>query len=622
MLALAIAILAAVLLTPFSRAQSDSYTVLSTVIFVRSGDRTPKILGDVPTTLTSLGAQQAYAAGSFYRDRYVSSAVSKSGVDKAPLHGLSANSVDPRELYILALDTHPTVATAQAFMQGFYPPLILNQSTAGMLDPASILANNTYIESPLNGYQYPQIHTADEVDLEFIFLSGQLNCPAFRLSTIDYAISPECNDIQADSKSFYQSVGGNLLDNIIQEYSQDYMNAYAIYDYLNYQATHNSSVAAIVNEPEQGSSTNETDLDRLRFFADMQQFALLGNKTARNNFTTPSTGLPGGVEGSISTIAGNLLLDKVLNQLQNAIETRGEYFKFSLLVADFEPLISLFALAGLSDLNSNKFRGIPDFASTAVFELFTFASSPEFPASTDDLWVRFYFRNGTEQQEDEILYQSYPLFSHGPSETDLRWRDFQSEASALAMSQVGDWCEACAATAIFCPAFNASLFEAADASSTGGKSSDRAHALSPSVSGVLGAIIALVVAGVIFALAMVIGGIRLHRKKTLQAGGFRGTAKMTPDRDVEVSGGGGQGLSKNGAVVAGREAPTEGEVGGPVAGGHERVGSWEMKEPGGAGALPVGNDHISRASFEDDGDEDYRRTVDPFADPVKPHERV
>lgn len=155
MLALAIAIMAAVLLTPLSRAQSDSYTVLSTVVFIRSGDRTPKILGDVPTMLTSLGAQQAHAAGSFYRDRYISSTVSKSGVDKAPLRGLSANSVDPREMYILALDTHPTVATAQAFMQGFYPPLILNESTAGMLDPSSVLANNTYVRLafPMNGQE-------------------------------------------------------------------------------------------------------------------------------------------------------------------------------------------------------------------------------------------------------------------------------------------------------------------------------------------------------------------------------------------------------------------------------------------------------------------------------------
>ena len=458
------------------------------------------------------------------------------------------------------------------------------------------------------------------MDPEFIFLSGFLNCPAFSVSTIDYAISPECDAIQADSKAFYESVGGDLLDNVIPEDSQDYLNAYAIYDYLNYQATHNASVAAAIDEPSRESNTNETDLDRLRFYADTQQFALLGNMTARNNLTTPSTGLPGHAEGSISTIAGNMLLYKVLTQLQNAIKTRGEYFKFSLLVADFEPLISFFALAGLSDRHSNnKFRTIPDFASTAVFELFTYTSISEFPASTDDLWVRFYFRNGTEQREDEILYQSYPLFSHGPSETDLRWRDFQSEAAALAMSNVGDWCEACAATTVFCPAFNASLFAAA-ASSADGKSSSTAHALTPSISGVLGAVLALIVTGLIFGLAMLLGGVRLHRKKTLQAGGFRGTAKMTPDRDVEVSvGGGGPGLSKTGAVVAGQEAPVEDRVGGSVVGGHERVGSWEMKEPGG---LPVGNNNRSRASFEDDGDDDYRRAVDPFADPVKPHERV
>jgi hypothetical protein len=119
----------------------------------------------------------------------------------------------------------------------------------------------------------------------------------------------------------------------------------------------------------------------------------------------------------------------------------------------------------------------------------------------------------------------------------------------------------------------------------------------------------------IFALAMLVGGVRLHRKKTLQAGGFRGAVNMTPDRDVEVVSGGGVG--KTGAVVVGREAPAEQDVGGSVVGGHERIGSWEMKEP--ASHLPPGSDRM-RFSFEDDGDEDYRRAVDPFADPVKPKE--
>lgn len=142
-----IALLAAALLAPVSHAQTDSYTVLSSVVFVRSGERTPQILGTVPSVLTSLGAQQAYAAGSFFRDRYVASTDSGSGVTKAPLRGLSANSYDPRQMYILAQDTHSTAATAQAFMQGFYPPYVLNESTAALIDPSSILANESYVTS-------------------------------------------------------------------------------------------------------------------------------------------------------------------------------------------------------------------------------------------------------------------------------------------------------------------------------------------------------------------------------------------------------------------------------------------------------------------------------------------
>jgi hypothetical protein len=468
------------------------------------------------------------------------------------------------------------------------------------------------IESPLGGYQYAQIRTADDLDPEYIFLAGSSRCPAYRAATIEYVASPEFEETQASSKSFYESVSGGQLDDLIPEQSKDYLNAYAIYEYLNYEATHNASVAATLGSTTQES--NITDLDRLRFLANEQQFAWLGNMSARNNLSTPSTGLPDGNQGSISTIAGNMLLAKILTQLQLAIDYRGRYYKFSLLAGDFQPLLSLFSITGLSDLNSNKFRGIPDFASTAVFELFTVASNYSFfPASTDDLWVRFYFRNGTESEDDQHGFQSYPLFNHGPSETDLRWQDFVDEATAIAMGSVGDWCDACAATSLFCPAFNATLF--AEAGANADRASSRRNSLSPAVGGVLGACLALIVAGLVFALAMLLGGVRLHRKKTLQAGGFRGPVKIVPDRDVEVAIGGGAG--KSGPVVVVREALAEQGAGGPVEGGHERIGSWEMKEP--ASQLPPGDDRI-RFSFEDDGDEDYRRAIDPFADPVKPKE--
>lgn len=152
MFALAVAILAAVLLTPYSNAQTDSdsdsgpYTVLASVAFVRTGERSPpQTSGRNPSALTSLGAQQAYAAGNFLRSRYVSSSSARSGVDRAPLRGLTANSVDSRQFYALALDTQPTVASAQAFVQGFYPPSVLNESTAALMDPTSVLANGTYV---------------------------------------------------------------------------------------------------------------------------------------------------------------------------------------------------------------------------------------------------------------------------------------------------------------------------------------------------------------------------------------------------------------------------------------------------------------------------------------------
>lgn len=466
----------------------------------------------------------------------------------------------------------------------------------------------------MDGYQYAQIRTASELDPEFVYVGGSLECPAFQIAALDYTASSDFTETQQLSQSFYESVGGSALSDMLTESQRDFVNAYAIYDYLNFEATHNATAAAaLTGQPSDGDNSNTTDLDQLRFLADAQQYAILGNLSARNNFTSPSSGLPSTDQGSISTIAGNMLIAKVLTQLQLAIQTRGRYYKMSLLVGDFQPLLSLFAVTGLSDLNTQRFRSIPDFASMAVFELFTMSSSSTFPTSTDDLWVRFYFRNGTEQPKDGPALQSYPLFNHGPSETDMRWSDFQADASAIAMSSVGDWCEACGAATVFCPAFNQSLFSAAAASED--KSSSSRDHLSPGVAGVLGAVIALITAGLIFGLAMLLGGVRLYRKYKAHAGGFQGNAKMPPDRDVEVSGGGAG--DKVGAMVVGREAPPEGDVGGSVVGGHERVGSWELKESGGGVRA---DPNRSRFSFEDD--EDYQRAVDPFADPVKPNERI
>jgi hypothetical protein len=147
-------------------------------------------LGNLPTTLTSLGAQELYASGNFFRNRYVTSAGSNA-VDSAPLYGLSANSIDPEQLYVMALDEQFCVASAQAFVQGFYPPYTLNSSMATVLDPTSMLANGSYVDYPLNGYQYPQIHVVGAEDMEFPYLGGSMDCPAFDIAAETAMSTPE-----------------------------------------------------------------------------------------------------------------------------------------------------------------------------------------------------------------------------------------------------------------------------------------------------------------------------------------------------------------------------------------------------------------------------------------------
>lgn len=149
MFALVVAVAATILLTPPSYGQDISthkYTVWSSVLFARTGERTPDMLE--PTALTSLGAQQQYNLGAFFRERYISTFGSTDGIDSAPIQGLSANELDNNQLYVMALDQQYNVASAQAFMQGLYPPYSLSNNdsdTRRLLDPTGILANSSYV---------------------------------------------------------------------------------------------------------------------------------------------------------------------------------------------------------------------------------------------------------------------------------------------------------------------------------------------------------------------------------------------------------------------------------------------------------------------------------------------
>ncbi|KAF2483165.1 histidine phosphatase superfamily [Neohortaea acidophila] len=514
------------------------YTVWSSVVFTRTGERTPAVFNPNPTVLTALGAQQAYAAGSYLRSRYLGQ-YTGNGVGTAPIFGLNPDSVNIEQVYVGSPDYQYTAATAQAFLQGFYPPS--NTSTT--------LSNGTQVEGPLGGYQYPLIQTYSFNDPESVFLNAQINCPAFDYVIETYEGSQALTDLADSTASIYQAVGEALLQGIVPSNVWSAYEAWPIWDYLNYQNNYDVNVSAVLSSKAfSDPATGTPYLDLLGWYASELINGWYGNLNAINNVTDQDFSA---AIGSVSTIAGNFLASQILGQLQAAVQTQGQSYKLNLLFGDFQPLMSLFALTSLNTWDSN-FLGIPEFASTAVFELFSYTDGTgdaAFPSDLNDLFVMFYFQNGTTGQ-----YQAYPLFQLGPDSTSLSWPDFENEFYSIIPGTPADWCTECGASSPFCPSSTPS-------------SSTSSQKISPAIAGVIGALVALVFAALLFAAFMLFAGVRLHRThgRPNDAGGYKGSRKLASDTDLVIP--------KGGAVVSAEETP-----GSPPRGGHERVGSWELKQ--------------------------------------------
>lgn len=322
-----------------------------------------------------------------------------------------------------------------------------------------------------------------------------------------------------------------------------------------------------------------------------------GNPYAVNNLTSDTYPAP---YGSISTIAGNFIASQLLGQLQQAVRYKAEYYKLNLLFGDFASLMSLIALTDLPSQNPN-FYGMANFASMAVFELFSYtdgSGNAPFP-SEDELHVRFYFQNGTNDD-----YQSYPLFGQGPDAIDMTWSDFQTSMYQLVPGSDGVWCDQCMSANLFCAYWDATR------SLTASEIEGTNYKVEPVVAGVIGALVALIVASLIFAAVMFFGRYRFQRTYSQkEMRGYKGSQKMASDKDLV--------LPKSGTVVTTEETP-----GSPIKGGHERVGSWELKqnEAGRPTITAVGATIDRSSSYEQDDAHEIGEA--PWQKPVQPDERV
>ena len=557
--------------------------IWSSVIFTRYGDRTPYVW-NTTGILTPLGANQLYDAGDRFRERYLLSTSQNGGTG---IQGMSTTALDNDQMSIVSLSDQIVITSAQAFMQGLYPPLG-SSSNESFINGLSQLANGSNILAPLNGYQYADIDAITSLDLTSIWLKGSNNCPTAYARRAQFYESAVNSDLYQDNQKFYQSLQPDFLDGIFPNNTVNYLSAYLIYDYLQYGAAHNSSFL---------NKLSTEDLIKAKVLADNWAYAAYGN--------TSASGLHQG--DHILSIAGRTLANRIVSALFNNINTLGTYGKMTLLFGGFEPMIALAALSGLASEKNSPFQGIPEYGSSMVFELFsTSENDTDYPATTD-LQVRFLFANGSSDSSELI---SYPLFGQNQRQNSLSLSEFVAGMQEFMIMGPADWCDTCASDAIFCDAFTSE-----DNNNGGGSGTSKSSGgggLKPAVAGVIGAIVTLAILGLAGAAVMLLGGVRFYRqrtKKRSELNGFKGGEKLASDQDLSLpQNGGAQPVSAPGATVAGR--------------GHERVGSWELGDQKKAEATQIPGlqssvTPVKRPSFEEDD-----LHVNPFAEPVKPHDRV
>lgn len=253
-------------------------------------------------------------------------------------------------------------------------------------------------------------------------------------------------------------------------------------------------------------------------------------------------------------------------------------------------MMSFAALADLLVPRTETFFNAPSPGASMIFELYTAqtTTSIDYPKS-NEMFVRFFYKDSS----DTSAPVEYPLFGSGPGAAMwMSYSDFLSSMSSITVSGVDDWCTTCQSYSAFC-----SISQNTQSTSTS------RHTLQPAVAGVVGAISALAFIALVGGLIMIFGGVRLQKrhKRNSQLGGFKGTEKLASDLDLSVP--------KGGAGVHVHEQPR----------GHERVGSWELKEPVQTRNMPSGIDTTGFGHGKGGLDDDDT-AVDPYAIPVKPRD--
>jgi len=238
------------------------------------------------------------------------------------------------------------------------------------------------------------------------------------------------------------------------------------------------NVAEIHNQTFDPNNTLTADqLLQLRTLADTHEFNLAYNASS-----------------TIRAIAGMQLAAEVVQFLNGTITGAGKS-KVGIQFGAYGTFQSFFGLANLTAKNP-MFYGIPDYASTMTFELFTTASATPFP-SASALNVRFLWHNGTTS--DSSTPQPFSLFNS--TSDSMPWTDFMANMASISVGDTRSWCNVCGNTTGACAAYQTSASTAGSSSLS--STTGRGGGLSLADAGVIGAFttigVMLLAAGILFA---------------------------------------------------------------------------------------------------------------------------
>ncbi|KAJ5318156.1 hypothetical protein PENANT_c052G02116 [Penicillium antarcticum] len=441
----------------------EAERVVGAYIFARHGDRTPKVFGS--TQLTDLGYREVFDAGSFYNRRYISDNSSRQ------IEGINPEIVSSKQISATAPSDAVLQNSATGFLQGVYPPVGTVASQT--------LADGSSVEAPLGGYQLIQLSTStsSKNSEDATWLQGASGCQKAILSSNNYFTSDSYTSLLSSTADFYKSLSP-MLDGAFSSSQMTFKNAYTIFDYLNVGKIHNTTSTF----PHKSDLTKEV-YHQLISLAGSHEFNLAYNASEK-----------------VRAIDGAVLAGEILAGLNDTIATEGKS-KLNVGFGSYGTIFSLFGLLQMPAASVN-FTGIPDYASSMVFELVTNATGTSFP-SASDLSVRFMFHNGTITEGDEPAI--YPLY--GQSSELLSWDDFSKKTKEIAVASDEEWCSLCGNTDGKC----ASSDDATTSGSTS-TSSTSSSGISRAVAGVIGAMVTLAVILGLQALFFLVGGFRIAKR--------------------------------------------------------------------------------------------------------------